>query len=69
MRGDLAIGLGVLVVAILAGAFSFFVLGIVVNVVWAFVYNKFYTRKLIERGYKIDQENAAAAKAALGMTA
>jgi hypothetical protein len=69
MRGDLVIGLGVLLVAILGGAFSFTILLIVVNVIWAFVYNKYYTRKLIERGYTIDpaEPNAAAAKAALGI--
>lgn len=69
MRGDLGIGLGVLAVAIVGGIFSLSILMFVVNIVWAFVYNKSYTRKLLERGYVIDEAapNAAEAKAALGV--
>jgi hypothetical protein len=41
-----------------------------VGLVWAFMYNKYYTRKLIERGYALagsDGDNARAA-AALGVS-
>ena len=37
--------------------------------VWAFVYNKYYTTKLIEKGYAVEESdpNALEAKAALGI--
>jgi hypothetical protein len=40
-----------------------------INIIWAFMYNKYYTRKLLERGYVFagsDDDNALAASA-LGM--
>lgn len=69
-RGDVGIGLGVLVGTILLGAFSVGLLGLVVNIIWAFVYNKMYTTRLIEGGYQIDDtpEVAQRARAALGIT-
>jgi hypothetical protein len=68
-RGDVGIGLGVLLGTIVLGALSFGLLGFVVNIIWSFVYNKMYTTKLIEAGYRIEDtpEVAGKAKAALGM--
>jgi hypothetical protein len=37
-----------------------------INIIWAFMYNKYYTRKLLERGYAFtgsDGDNALAASA------
>lgn len=69
MRGDLAIGLGVIAVTLVASIFSVGLLLFVVNLVWAFVYNKTFTRKLIERGYTIDPSapNADEARRAIGI--
>lgn len=69
-RGDLGIGLGVLALAIVGGIFSLSILLFVVNIIWAFVYNKTYTRKLLERGYTIDPADPhyADAKIALGVS-
>jgi hypothetical protein len=69
MRGDLGIGLGILALSIIGGIFSFSLLLFVVNIVWAFVYNKSYTRKLLERGYTLDPSdpNLSEARAALGV--
>ncbi len=68
-RGDVGIGLGVLVGTIFLGAVSFGLLAIVINLVWAFVYNKMYTTKLLEKGYVIDETDGSAqvAKSAIGI--
>ena len=69
-REDVGIGLEVLVGTVLLGAFSAGLLGAVVNIIWAFVYNKMYTTKLIEAGHQIEDspELAQRARAALGIT-
>lgn len=56
MRGDVVVGLVVLVGTIALGAPSFGSLGFLVNLIWAFVYNKMYTTRLIEAGYVLDDE-------------
>ncbi len=68
-RGDVGIGLGVIVGTIFLGALSFGLLVIVINLIWAFVYNKMYTTKLLEKGYQIDEtdDRAQAVKSALGI--
>lgn len=70
-RGDVGIGLGVLLGTILLGAFSAGLLGAVVNVIWAFVYNKMFTTKLIEAGYRIEDRPDVVdrARAKLGILA
>lgn len=52
LRGDVAYGLGVLVAGILFGVFSFGLLWFAVGLVWAFVYNKNYTHRLLQTGYE-----------------
>jgi hypothetical protein len=54
MRGDVVIGLVVLVGTIALGAPSFGSLGFLVNLIWAFVYNRIYTTRFLETGYVID---------------
>lgn len=69
IRGDLMYGLGIIVAAIVLGLFSFGLLSIVVNVIWAFVYNKNYTHRLLEAGFEFsgDSASVASAREALGV--
>ncbi len=62
LRGDLITGVLVLIVS-----FSSFWIA---AVIWAFLYNKFYTRRLLEKGYVFDDEpdKVAEAKRAIGCT-
>ncbi|MCQ1061289.1 hypothetical protein LRP52_47450 [Photobacterium sp. ZSDE20] len=68
-RGDIGLGLGVLVATIIFTLFSFGLLYFVVNIIFAFVYNKNYTQRLIERGFVFaeDGANADRARQSLGM--
>lgn len=54
VRGDVVVGLVVLVGTIALGAPSFGSLGFLVNLIWAFVYNRMYTARFLEAGYVID---------------
>jgi hypothetical protein len=60
-RGDIIIGLVVVVIGLL----TWWIAGII----WAFFYNKFYTLKLVEKGYVFvgTESEISAAKAALGI--
>jgi|SRR5208282_5377155 len=62
-RGDIAYGLGVLAAGILAGAFSFGLLWLVVALAWAFIYNKNYTQRLLESGYEFADQPEVVEKA------
>ena len=68
-RGDVAHGLGILVVGMLAGAFSFGFLWFLVSLAWASIYNKNYTHRLLQAGYEFDDlpNHVADAKRALGI--
>ena len=70
MRGDAAMGLGVLVGTVILGGVSAGGLGLIVNIILAFVYNKMYTTKKIEAGYQLEDapEINQRARAALGIT-
>lgn len=66
IRGDVAIGLGLIALGMLAGVFTVFIGWWLVAIVWAFIYNRIYTTRLIERGYKFADSadvNAAACDA------
>jgi hypothetical protein len=70
-RGDFITFIGGFVVTVIIGVVTFGVGAFCVGLVWAFMYNKYYTRKLIERGYALagsDGDNSRAA-AALGVSA
>jgi hypothetical protein len=62
-RGDIKVGLFVFVLNIL----SFFLAGII----WAFFYNRSYTTRLVERGYKFADGDAvnALARSKIGVEA
>lgn len=55
---------------VILGLITFGIGGFIAGVVWAFMYNKYYTRKLIEQGYKFvgSQESINAACAAVGVS-
>ncbi len=62
-RGDLVIGLVFIVLQLLTWGFA--------GLVWAFIYNKSYTTKLIEQGYELDDHPSveSRARAKLGVVA
>lgn len=68
-RGDVGIGLGMILVGFVAGfvglGFGWFVVGII----WACIYNKMYTTKLLDSGYKLADtpDRNAQARAVLGV--
>jgi hypothetical protein len=65
-RGDFITFIGGFVVSVIIAVVTFGVGAFFVGVAWAFMYNKYYTRKLIERGYVLagsDGDNALAASA------
>jgi hypothetical protein len=68
-RGDFITFLGACLIMLIIGAMTFGIGAFFVSFIWAFMYNKYYTRKLLERGYVLagsDADNALAASA-LGM--
>lgn len=67
IRGDIAYGLGVLLAGLLFGAFSAGLLWFVIGLVWAFIYNKNYTHRLLQNGYEFNDtpDRVADAKRAL----
>lgn len=68
-RGDIAIGLGVTVAGMVVAALGLGLGWFIVSVIWAFIYNKVYTTRLIEKGYKIADlpERNLEAQRALGV--
>ena len=68
-RGDFITFLGGFAVLIVLGIFTIGIGTGIAMIVWAFWYNKYYTRKLLERGYMFaDSEGVVAeAKTKLGV--
>ena len=69
-RGDFLTFIGGFAVSVIIGIFTFGIGVLFIGLIWAFLYNKYYTRKLLERGYALagtDSENSSAA-AAIGMS-
>ena len=65
-RGDFITFIGGFVVSLIIAAFTLGIGAFFIGFVWAFMYNKYYTRKLLERGYIFagsESENALAAAA------
>jgi hypothetical protein len=65
-RGDFITFIGGFVISVIIAVVTFGVGAFFVGVAWAFMYNKYYTRKLIERGYVLagsEADNALAASA------
>ena len=68
-RGDYLTFIGVIVVIVIISVITFGIGGFIAAIIWAFLYNKYYTRKLLECGYIFhDTEPVVAqAKIALGV--
>ncbi|NLH79524.1 MAG: hypothetical protein GX458_01595 [Phyllobacteriaceae bacterium] len=68
-RGDYMTFIGGFVIQIILGAFTFGLGAIIASIVWAFIYNKYYTTKLLERGYVFDdsEQTVTGAKLAFGI--
>lgn len=65
-RGDFITFLGLFSVLFVVGIITTGVGAFILMIAWAFMYNKHYTRKLIERGYRFNgsaEQNKAAASA------
>jgi hypothetical protein len=62
-RQDFITFLGAIVIMLALGAFTFGIGSVVGMFVWAFIYNKYYTRRLLERGYVFDDAPAFVARA------
>lgn len=65
-RGDFLTFIGAAVIYFILAIATVGIGAIIAQFVWAFQYNKYYTRKLIEKGFRFDgtpEENALAAKA------
>lgn len=68
-RGDYITFIGGFVIYMIIAVFTLGFGGFFVGFVWAFLYNKYYTSKLLERGYVLagsEADNAVAA-AKLGL--
>ena len=68
-RGDIAYGLAVLIGGFFAAVVSLGLLWFAVTLVWAFVYNKNYTHRLLQAGFEFSDspERVIDAKRALGI--
>ncbi len=64
-RSDWITFLGGLVIYIVIDIVTFGIGGIVASIAWAFMYNGYYTKKLIERGYRFADTDPVNAEAAL----
>jgi hypothetical protein len=65
-RGDFITFIGGFVISVIIAFVTYGIGAFFIGLVWAFMYNKFYTRKLLERGYVFagsDGDNALAASA------
>ena len=63
-RGDFITFIGGFVIYVIIALMTLGVGGFFVGVIWAFMYNKYYTCKLLERGYALagsDADNVLAA--------
>lgn len=69
IRGDFTSGLIITVVVVVFGILTAGLGALVVGLIWAFIYNKRYTQKLLESGYEFYDapERVTLAKQALGI--
>lgn len=69
-RGDFITFIGGFTISVIIGLMTLGIGFLFIGLIWAFMYNKYYTRKLIEKGYEFADgagSNALAA-AALGVS-
>lgn len=63
-RGDFITFIGGFVISVIIAVMTFGIGAFFIGLVWAFMYNKYYTRRLLERGYVLagsEGDNALAA--------
>lgn len=67
LRGDVGYGVGILAAGVIFGVLSAGLLWFVVSIVWALIYNKNYTHRLLQSGFQFDDQpdRVADAKRAL----
>lgn len=63
-RGDFITFLGGFTITVIVSLVTFGIGALVIAIAWAFMYNKYYTRKLLERGYVFNDVAALNAQAA-----
>ena len=63
-RGDFITFLGGFTISLILGFATFGIGFLVVNIAWAFMYNKYFSRKLLERGYALNGTEALNRQAA-----
>ncbi len=66
-RGDYITFIGGFVVSVIIGVFTLGIGTMFVGLVWSFMYNKYYTRKLLEAGYAFHDSEGLNAQAALAV--
>ena len=68
-RGDFLTFIGYFFILLIVGFFTLGIGALFMGLIWAFMYNKYYTTRLLERGYMIADEGSAgaAARSALGV--
>ncbi|MCE2574367.1 hypothetical protein [Komagataeibacter sp. FNDCR2] len=68
-RQDFITFLGFFAVWVVVGVISFGFASVVLGIAWAFMYNKYYTTRLLQQGYVFDDtaHNVTAASLALGV--
>ena len=70
-RGDFLTFLGFLLIIMFVGAFTAGIGSWIILIAWSFMYNKYYTTKLIEKGYEFSdsEEKNVSAALAIGLAA
>ncbi|MBM3568196.1 MAG: hypothetical protein FJX46_05500 [Alphaproteobacteria bacterium] len=69
LRGDIAMGVAAIAFGLVLGGLGQPMLSVMAILAWAWIYNKHYTRDLLNRGFEFDDspEIVAEAKRALGL--
>ncbi len=64
-RGDFVTFIGGFFVLAILGIVSFGIGAVLAMLIWAFIYNKYYTRRLLEQGYEFADSDAKISEARL----
>ena len=69
IRGDILYGVIAIALGVVLGVASMGILAYAAWLIWAFIYNKNYTQRLLQSGFEFDDEpeRVAEARAALGI--
>lgn len=64
-RGDFITFIVAILIFLILGAFTSGIGSIIAGIVWAFFYNGYYTRRLLERGYAFADSDGVVSEAKL----